>query len=641
MQRLTRFRSTLWPACLTVAVLLVYVRTLPVGPGLADTAKFQFLGRILGTAHAPGYPGYILLCGLFDRLWPWGDAAYRANLVTALLAVAAVCLLFHLMRSIGCTNLAAASIAVAFAWIAPVWQQAIEAEVYSLHLVFVAAILLAVDRFQATGRSRYSLVIAALLGLALGNHLMIVCLLPGIALTLWIGRQGLQRRHLAGMLLLLITAGLGQYAFVVWRTFSPEVAFLETQAHTLGELLRAISGGQHKWNFLHLGPTELLTTKLPTIVATLVRECWPLLPLAVIGAATFGPGRRLLAVHGLIVCQLVFVLLYSVPDVHVYLLPVYLGLAVLAGCGLDRVIRSVPPRARLSALLLPIGIVAASSASIDSHVNEDWARALIAQTPEDAVLLSLDYGRSMALLYTTLIEPEARDRTVLHMPPVMLRLPHGWDPVAGYLRGQPWRIEPHGHLLESGRPVIVVAPSPQQLERLTGLGLAASPAGDRLHRLHAWHAVGREPLAQAFVVRRITAVSTPQRAVEHMAGFDPRLEAVSLGGTSVELPVPTGAEAVAIVESTSDLLRVRVDLEAPGWLVLPGPFNRGWSFQISGRAVAPLRLNLVHWAIELPAGRHEVSASRTSKSFRPLRWLGLVRDPGSPATPTIDPVGQI
>ena len=58
---------------------VIYVRTLY--PGLVprgDSPKFQFVGRIWGTPHNPGYPLYVVVSHYFS-LVPIGTLAYRIN----------------------------------------------------------------------------------------------------------------------------------------------------------------------------------------------------------------------------------------------------------------------------------------------------------------------------------------------------------------------------------------------------------------------------------------------------------------------------------------------------------------------------------------------------------------------------------
>ena len=75
-------------ACGAVA-LAAYVRTL--APGLTsdlDSPMFQFIGRVLGVAHNPGYPLYTLVTWPVAQV-PIGELAWRINLFSAVMGAVA------------------------------------------------------------------------------------------------------------------------------------------------------------------------------------------------------------------------------------------------------------------------------------------------------------------------------------------------------------------------------------------------------------------------------------------------------------------------------------------------------------------------------------------------------------------------
>ena len=94
---------------------------------------FQFIGRVLGVAHNPGYPLYVFLTFPFSYV-PIGSLAYRINLFSALLGAVAVGLTFLT---------GAADSGAAVSWRSSrrsaspsarsFWSQAVIAEVYTLH----------------------------------------------------------------------------------------------------------------------------------------------------------------------------------------------------------------------------------------------------------------------------------------------------------------------------------------------------------------------------------------------------------------------------------------------------------------------------------------------------------------------------
>ena len=67
----------------SAASFALFLLTLAPGLiGLEDTPKFQFVGKVLGTAHNPGYPLYVVVSHVFGWL-PFGNLGWRINLMSA------------------------------------------------------------------------------------------------------------------------------------------------------------------------------------------------------------------------------------------------------------------------------------------------------------------------------------------------------------------------------------------------------------------------------------------------------------------------------------------------------------------------------------------------------------------------------
>src|SRR4029450_2466749 len=112
--------------------------------------KFQFLGYVLGTAHQPGYPLYVLLSHLFVKL-PIRTVAYRANLFSAVMAAVACVIAYTIARQMGAAPWAAACAALGPATGASFWRSGLIAEVYSLAAVMVALTVTLLLTWSATG----------------------------------------------------------------------------------------------------------------------------------------------------------------------------------------------------------------------------------------------------------------------------------------------------------------------------------------------------------------------------------------------------------------------------------------------------------------------------------------------------------
>jgi hypothetical protein len=200
-----------------VALLAVFLLVIPtLAPGMVshaggDTAEFQAVAWVLGTAHPTGYPSYIVLGWLFEHLVPFGEPAWRLNLLEACLsagAIAAVTALVQLLTGARWIALATgllllvmpgfSSVAVSFPegggiQSTPVfWRLSTYADPHLFHLALTALVfllLLTWERRRAAAvpgdgshPDRWLVAAAAVYGVALANHSLTVMLAPGIAL---------------------------------------------------------------------------------------------------------------------------------------------------------------------------------------------------------------------------------------------------------------------------------------------------------------------------------------------------------------------------------------------------------------------------------------------------------------------------
>ncbi len=158
----------------------LYVRAANPAVGGGNSGEFQVMAHLLGIAHPPSYPLYLLLAKGAALLPLPGDVAWRINFLTALLGATAVALsgwlALYLMAAppagragvaagapharvptpstMAGATLAATVAAVAMAAMPRLWTLAVEAEVFTLHLTLVLAFWIALARWQDTGAAR-------------------------------------------------------------------------------------------------------------------------------------------------------------------------------------------------------------------------------------------------------------------------------------------------------------------------------------------------------------------------------------------------------------------------------------------------------------------------------------------------------
>ncbi len=475
-----------WPPALVAAgvLLLVYLRTLLPGVGFGDTAKFQFVGWVLGTPHATGYPTYLVLNHLFLKLVPFGSLAWRANLLSAVFAVAAVLVMCRLLVTLGVRSGVAALVALAFGLTPTLWSQAVAAEVYTLNLLFVAGVTLLFIRWRQTGARRFFHAACALYALSFGCHLTMVTLLPAVAVWVWTTERRIFRDVRAlGAVLGLIVLGAAQYAYIFWRTHSPDTLYAEMRAGDLAQFWWSVTGAQFKPLMFMFTPRQLLTERVPLYLVLLGKNLWPLLPLVPVGLLTLwrqrGPWHfLLLGALG----NVAYALNYGIWDIFVYFIPSYFFLTVLAGVGLESLLgrwRSAPRWAGVAvALLPPLALGAVNFRRMDLSTKrgaEHLVHATLEAAGTDALIVSQVYDESQALWYALFGEGlgEARRLMLLHAHPRM-------RDVAAYVRdGAP--LHAHGRPVPPGLRVFAI--DADKVEELRALGLATAPRGERIWEL--------------------------------------------------------------------------------------------------------------------------------------------------------------
>jgi hypothetical protein len=362
---------------LAIVALGIYLATLAPTVLEADGGEFQFVPWLPGIAHPTGYPLYTLLGWLWSHLFSAGEVAWRMNLLSALYAAVAAGMLYGaahglLDRTLPETpplarQVSAAVTALTFAVTPTFWSQAIIAEVYTLHALFVVMVLW----LALSGRYRG---LALTFGLGLTHHLTIVLLAPGLLLywvygqtkvctpdssspertkvrtpdsslpgvqTLarrrWIEfrRPGLQYLVLVAMPLLLylylpLVAPVTPYA---------QLRLSETQHLTLYE-----NSAQGLWRHItgtvfaaELRPAALGLERVQLAWQLLHREVgWAGLGLALIGLVTLWrrqqAGPLLLTGVGFL-SIVVFNLIYFIGDIFVLFIPAWLFICLWLGVG--------------------------------------------------------------------------------------------------------------------------------------------------------------------------------------------------------------------------------------------------------------------------------------------------------------------
>jgi hypothetical protein len=184
-----------------------YVLTIEPTTSFWDCGEFITAANKLQIGHPPGAPVFMLL-GRFFSLFTW-DVTYVAqsiNILSALASSFTILFLFwtitHLARKLlvsdpeqlskgKLTAILGSGIvgALAYAFSDTFWFSAVEAEVYALSSLFTAVVFWAILKWENSAHekhsSRWLILIAYLMGLSIGVHLLNLLAIPAIVFVFY------------------------------------------------------------------------------------------------------------------------------------------------------------------------------------------------------------------------------------------------------------------------------------------------------------------------------------------------------------------------------------------------------------------------------------------------------------------------
>jgi hypothetical protein len=415
--------------------LAVYLRSLLPGIGYAgDTAKWQFLGRVGGVPHPTGYPLYLALDKAWVTLVPWGSLAWRVNLLSAVLGAAAVGVLYALLRILDVRREVAAATALVFAFSQTFWTQAVVAEVYTLHILFLVTVTACLAHWRKGAPNAWLLAGLGLYALSFGHHLTTGLALPGIAWLVWSDRKrALTARNVAFVAGALVVSAT-QYLYLLH--LSDVGRYHEARIDDFGDVLGYVTGGRFKDSMFNYSWYGLLVARVPLWFRFLRTEFFLLLvPMAYgiyQGLRATDRAQRAVAVHllSLAVFTSIYVMNFDVPDVIVFFLPLFLAAAVFLGLALEAAVagalRRWPDDHRvpqgvavgLVALVAVVALVDYQRASQRGTVRDAHRieRAL-ATVDDGSVLITDDYHDSEFFWYYLLGEDlgDEHDLALAHL----------------------------------------------------------------------------------------------------------------------------------------------------------------------------------------------------------------------------------
>ena len=490
-----------WPPLVPAVVLgAAYGATLQRSTGNAfslDTTKFDYLGLVLGTAHAPGYPLYTMANAAFVRVVPWGSVALRANLLSAVFAVLACAVAVLVLRELGVGRALAAGGATALGLVPALWRQAVVAEVYTLTALLVLVSLGGLLRYERTGERGWLRAALLVYALSFAHATANVLLLPGLLLYLAVRRPRWLFRPRE--LLVLLPSGallaLLPYAYLFWRT-AVGTPWLEERVTGVRSLLRTISGARFGGKMFEVPPEQVLHERLPALGTALLDELGPLVVLSAVGLVVLARRRPLVAAltASWAVATTGFFLAYDVSDWLTLLLPMWLVLALwtvvgAAGCA-SLAGRWSSAAAVVLAVVLPLTALVSGYAEADrsGERSQDGVDAALAVVPDDSIVFTSDYATRHQFGYRLLPgRVDLRRQVWAAKGPVVGPLPeHRVVRLRQYCRPRPgpwvWPVQERPAAPSVPRGLQVFVYGHAYAQEVAGQGFPVVPVSGQLYR---------------------------------------------------------------------------------------------------------------------------------------------------------------
>ena len=214
-----------WLAFIIAAI--TYCMTVEPTATFWDCPEFITTGYKLEVGHPPGAPFFMLTANLFSQFASDpSQVALMVNIMNALMSAACIMFLFwsitHLAKKLVCPDDNAMTIgkmvaiigsglvgALAYTWSDTFWYSAVEGEVYAYSSLFTAVVFWLILKWEAVAddprSDRWLILIAYLMGLSIGVHLLNLLCIPAIVLVYYFKKN--PNANLKGSLLALVGSG--------------------------------------------------------------------------------------------------------------------------------------------------------------------------------------------------------------------------------------------------------------------------------------------------------------------------------------------------------------------------------------------------------------------------------------------------
>ena len=364
--------------------------------GLVDSGELSLACAEPGIAHPTGYPLYILI-GRLIVLLTGLEPILATNLYSALAGGVAAAAMFAILdilvgSLVGAKRSMArgisAAIAILFASSRTLWSVSTITEVYALEIAIDLLALYCLLSWN--GSSRKFILGAYLFGLSSGIHMMFVLFAPAVLLLMIFERERIAPRVIFWGIL-FFAFGVTVYFYLPIRAAqNPSANFGDPS--TVGRFFRHVTAWQYRvWMFKR--PISELVLSMKGFAIQIATEASVFaVPFALAGAVfmAFRKRRIFWVVLTIFVCDVLYALNYSIPDIDSYFLPAIAVWFLWIGFGVAWIFEKLKWRAVAMAIFFPMLALPAvrwrEMDRSDYYLAEETATNILALAPRDALI---------------------------------------------------------------------------------------------------------------------------------------------------------------------------------------------------------------------------------------------------------------
>lgn len=230
----TKLINRLFGFAAFIITMIVYSMTVQPNVPFWDCGEFTAASTWQQVPHPPGAPLFLFFGRLAQILIPFGDLGWRVNMLSVIATAASVWLLYFIIvktiqnyRKNPIENVADMLMvygsafvgSLAFTFSDTVWFNGVESEVYAMSTLTVAVVVYFMMRWNEEadnpGHERYLLLIAYLIGLSTGIHLLSILAVFSIVMLVYFRKYDVNRRSFIWMGVIALVLFWIIYKFII------------------------------------------------------------------------------------------------------------------------------------------------------------------------------------------------------------------------------------------------------------------------------------------------------------------------------------------------------------------------------------------------------------------------------------------